>query len=212
MANNIQPLNPGQNIVPVAGTSGIINRFAQVAEVAQPTLDAVATLRAARAWLTDRPSLADDDEADAKARLALIPDAAFLQQAAQLFDDAVRKAAPEPWYHLVISSMLAGMPNAKNVAADYSYAVVDTILHDDEAWESGCEAGFSAPIFVCAIRQVRREEEFVPSAAKILKACQDHRKRFKQLGFEVEMLMTVRENAEKALLPVERDDFSDVPF
>jgi hypothetical protein len=37
------------------------------------------------------------------------------------------------------------------------------------------------------------------SAAKILKACQTHRKRFRQLGSEVAVLIQIRENAEETL-------------
>jgi hypothetical protein len=191
-------------------------------EVARPTLDAVLKLREARTWLADRQryprvmidlhQVDEEDEEDAKARLAIIPEVAVLQDAARLFDKAVRKSAPEAWYHLALGTMLAAMPNAKNVATDYQFGIVDMILRDEESWEKDCEPGFSAPVFVCAIRQVRREEEFVPSAAKILKACQEHRKRFKKLGVEVEVFIAVRENAEKALIPIEYDDDDIVPF
>ena len=85
------------------------------------------------------------------------------------------------------------------MAADYQFGVVDTILRDCEYWEKGCEPGFSAPIFISAIRKLRAEEEFVPSTAKILKACLEYRKRFKMLGAEVAVLIAVRENAEQTL-------------
>jgi len=187
-----------------------VDRFAQVFEVAKPTLDAIVKLRDARAWLKDRQRyprvmidlncLVEEDEDDAKARLAIIPEMAVLQETARLFDDAVRKSAPEPWYHLVLGTMLASMPNAKNVAPDYQFGIVDMLERDEESWENGCEPGFSAPVFVSAIRQVRREEEFVPSAAKILKACKEHRKRFRQLlEYDVAALIEVRENAEAVL-------------
>ncbi len=211
MSNNIRPLT-GKNIVQgdTGASSAVVDRFAQVFEVAKPTFDAVVKLRDARAWLADRQrypramidlnGIVDEDEDEAKARLALIPETEFLQEASQLFDDAVRKSAPEPWFHLVLGTMLASMPNAKNVAADYQFGIVDMLLRDEESWENGCEPGFSAPVFVSAIRQVRREEEFVPSAAKILKACKEHRKRFRQLlEYDVAALIEVRENAEAVL-------------
>jgi hypothetical protein len=84
-------------------------------------------------------------------------------------------------------------------------------------------------VFVCAIRQVRREEEFVPTAAKILKACQQQRKRFRELEGNVALLISVSENAEAVVsewhIPWNEDkyqelrqknnipdDDSDVPF
>ena len=152
------------------------------------------------------------DEDDARARLAVIPEMAFLQQAARLFDDAVRKSAPEAWYHLALGTMLASMPNAKNVATDYQFGIVDMLVHDHESWERDCQPGFSAPVFISAIRHVRREEEFVPSAAKILKACQTHRSRFRQLGSEAAVLIQVRENAEAVIAESKRkfaEDFGD---
>jgi hypothetical protein len=54
-------------------------------------------------------------------------------------------------------------------------------------------------VFISAIRQVRRETDFVPAAATILKACKDHRKRFRHLEDEVAVLIAVRENAEETL-------------
>jgi hypothetical protein len=243
MPNNIRPLPTGQNIVTggaTAGSGAIVDRFAQVSAIAKPTLDAIPKLRDAREWLAKwknrDPSYFHlmlnveryDELDEAEERLALVPDMTFLKQAGQLFDDAVRKSAPEPWFHLALGAMLAGMPNAKNVAPDYQFSVVDT-LHDDEIWEKGCEPGFSAPVFVCAIRQVRREEEFVPTAAKILKACQQQRKRFRELEGNVALLISVSENAEAVVsewhIPWNEDkyqelrqknnipdDDSDVPF
>jgi hypothetical protein len=220
--SNVRPISPGQNIVTGGGDGGgVIDRFAQVFAVAKPTLDAILKLRDARTWYADRQhwptlrlKLDLDFEDEAKARLAIIPETAVLQEAAQLFDDAVRKSAPEGWYHLVLGTLLASMPNAKNVAPDYQFGVVDMLLNDEAIWERDCAPGFSAAIFVCAIRQVRREEEFVPTAAKILKACKEHRKRFKQLGLEVEMLIDVRQNAEQVIEEVNReyeDLFGDDP-
>jgi hypothetical protein len=206
MSTNIRPISTGQI---VTGGSAVVDRFEQVFAVAKPTLDAALKLRDARTWLADRqryPSVmidldlvVEEDEDEAKARLAIIPETAVLQEAAQLFDDAVRKSAPEAWFHLVLGTMLASMPNAKNVSPDYQFGIVDMLLRDEESWEKDCAPGFSAPIFVCAIRQIRREEEFVPSAAKLLKACKEHRRRFRQLGDEVAVLIGVRENAEETL-------------
>jgi hypothetical protein len=242
MSNNIRPLPIGQNIVTGGGTAGsaVVDRFAQVSEIAKPTLDAIPKLREAREWLAKWKNRDQgynhlmlnvercDELDEAEVRIALIPDTAFLQQAGQLFDEAVRRSAPEPWFHLALGAMLAGMPNAKNVAPDYQFSVVGT-LHDDEIWEKDCDPGFSAPVFICAIKQVRREEEFVPTAAKILKACQQQRKRFRDLEHAANLLTAVRENAEAVVgeweIPWDGgefqkvrqnnrvpDDDSDVPF
>jgi hypothetical protein len=171
-------------------------------------------LRPALDWLEDqqkRPTvLIDLDRAvenvadeDAEARLAVIPEAAFLQEAAQLFDDAIHRSAPEPWYHLAIGATLRGMPNAKGIAPDYSCIIVDMLLHDHETRERGCEPDFSPAIFVCALRKMRRTTEFVPSPAEILKACQHYRKNFKELANDVETLIAVRENAEQVVNAVQ---------
>jgi hypothetical protein len=208
--SNVRPLATGQQIVTVGdSSSAVVNRFEQVAAIAKPTLDAIVKLRDARMWLADRQrfprvminldQVDEQAEDEARARLDLIPEAGALQKAAQLFDDAARKSAPEAWFHLALGAMLASMPNARNVTPDYQFGVVDTTLRDEESWERDCEPGFSAPIFISAIRKVRREEEFVPSAAKILKACQEYRKRFKQLRAEVAVLIAARENAEETL-------------
>ena len=160
----------------------IVNRWAQVVEVAQPTIDAFVKLRISRQKCED---LADYS---AEAQLAVLPDKRWFEQAAQLFDDAVRKSAPEPLYHLALGTMLASIPSAKNVAPAYQFAVVDMLLHDHDAWEKGCEPGFSAPVLVSAIREARRsdEKDFVPGAAKILNCCLSNRKRFRQAGVDLQ--------------------------
>jgi hypothetical protein len=180
-------------------------------EVARPTLDAFPRLRYARDWLAhwkkrdsgfsrlmlDPNGIIDEDEVNE--RLTFLPQMAVLQEAVQLFGDAVRKSAPEPWFFLAIGAMLLSMPNAKNVAPDYSIAIIDMLVHDHESWERDCQPGFSAPVFISALRQVRPETQFVPSAAEILEACKANRKRFRQLESDVTLLIHVRENAEEHL-------------
>jgi hypothetical protein len=213
MSTDIRPPSTGQI---VTGGSAVVNHWEQVVAVARPTLDAVLKLREARSWLADRQKyrrvlidlgyVDDETEEDAKSRLAIIPELAVLQDAARLFDEAVRKSAPKAWYHLALGTMLASMPNAKNVAPDYQFMVVDVIMYDGESFEKGCQPGFSAPVFVSAIRKVLSEEEFVPTAAKLLKACLAQRQRFRQLASEVEVLIQVRENAEAAVFDEQRFD------
>ena len=95
--SNIRPLT-GQSIIPAGGSSAVIDRFEQVFAVAKPTLDVAVKLRDARTWLADRQRyprvmipldrIVEEDEDGAKARLAIIPEMAFLQEAARLFDGA----------------------------------------------------------------------------------------------------------------------------
>jgi hypothetical protein len=212
MSSNVRPI-AGKSIVQGGdGGSVVVDHWAQVVSVAQPTLNAIPKLRESREWLAAWKNRDPgyihlmlnleryDEFAEAEARIARVPDMAFLRDAGRLFDDAVRKSAPEPWLHLALGTMLAGMPNATNVAVDYSISIVDTLMHDDEEiWEKDCEPGFSAPIFVSAIRKVRREQKFVPSAAEIFEACKIYRKRFRELEGNANLLISVRENAEAVL-------------
>jgi hypothetical protein len=221
VSTNIRTITPGKGLVSHqdgAGT-GVVNYWAQAIEVAQPTLDAIAKLQPARDWLADMQrysrveiELGDAwqiDEGDVTKRLAILPEVPVLQEAAQLLDDAVRKSAPEGWFHLAISAMLHGRPNAKGVSPGYACELVDMLLYDHEARERGCEPGFSAPIFVSALRKTRRESEFVPSAAAILKECKYYRQQFRNLAVEVEVLIELRQNAEEAQRTMDWQDDGD---
>jgi hypothetical protein len=192
MSTDILPTDQ-RDIVNAGGT--IVNRWAQVVEVVQPTFDAVVKVRASRQeWEALKGN-------DINAELAALPDKQWLEQAARLMDDAVRKPAPEGFYYLALGAMLQQIPSAKNVAPDFMFGVVDMILYDHDAWEPGCKPGFSAPVFISAIREARRsdDKDFVPGAAKILNFCQSNRKRFGQLGVDVECLVSLRHNAEREL-------------
>jgi hypothetical protein len=215
MSSNIRTINSGQNNIVPAGASGaVVDHWSQVAAVAQPTLDMIVKLRPARDWLEDRRknyrtvlinvdrAVEQVEDEEAKERLGIVPELAVLQDAAMLFDDAVSKAPPAGWFALALGAMLRGMPNAASIAADYTFNIVDMLVHGD-VLDLGCQPAFSAPIFVCALRKVRSEQKFVPSAAEILEACQHYRKRFKELANDVETLMMVRENAEQVVSAVE---------
>jgi Resolvase, N terminal domain len=58
------------------------------------------------------------------------------------------------------------------------------------------------------IRQLRREQGFIPAAAELLQACQKHRRRFRALGRTMELLTLARQNAEEVLTE-ERRQFED---
>jgi len=219
MSNNVTPI--GKNIVTGAGSgsggSTIVNHWAQVIAVAQPTFDAIVKLQPAMDWREDTPRhmiafnlIWDIDEVDLAERLAIIPPIEILKEAVQLFEDAVHKSAPGPWFILALGAMLRGMTNAANVAPDYSFQIVDILLHGHEAQERGCEAGFSPPIFIDALRQVRLETDYVPGPAAILKACKAHRERFRELAVTAETLLELRQNADDARRTLDWKDDGDL--
>lgn len=211
---DIVPLSTGHNLA----TGAVVDHFDLAAKPAQETLNAVLKLRGARIWLEEwrdyDPSysrlLIDRDRM--VELYALIPDEAFLQRAGKLIDDAERKSAPEAWFHLALGSMLAQMPNSKNVAPDYQFGIVDSIMHDEEVW-GRYGPGFSAPVFVCALREARRKSDFVPGAATILDGCQRHRRRFRELGEIVSLFAKVRDSVEHWTEDQPTpEDWSDCPF
>jgi hypothetical protein len=188
----------------------IVNRWAQVVERTKPTNDAIVKLRISRQKWDDL------DDYSPKAQLAVLPDKQWIEQAAQLIDDAVRKSAPEGFYYLALGAMLEQIQSAKNVTPAYQFGVVDMVLHDHDAWERGCEPGFSAPVFIAALREARRsdEKDFAPGAARVLNCCLSNRKRFRQAGVDLQGLASLRHNAEQELAELQKFpvDNSDCPF
>jgi hypothetical protein len=222
MSNNIRLATP-VSTVPAGASNGVVDHWAQVIAVAQPTLNMIVKVRQARDSLKAAYANGDDYTDRRNNYLEALIGLDWLQEAKQLFEDAACRSAPEPWFYLAIGAMLRGMPNAKGIAPDYSSIVVDMLLYDHETQERGCEPGFSAPIFISALRRVRRETEFVPSAAEILKACVLYRQQFRELAWEVESLIGDREELERELrgeahIKALREkhgwplDNSDVPF
>jgi hypothetical protein len=107
--------------------------------------------------------------------------------------------------------MLAERANAKNVSADYAAGLVDSMLYDAEL-HSGYEPGFSAPVLIAVVREMRRAGDFVPSQAAVLKACTEHRKKFELHRARTQSLMNLRENAEAVIYAVREtptDDWVD---
>jgi hypothetical protein len=125
-----------------------------------------------------------------------VPETGLLEKAKQLFHDAERVPAPPAWYGLAFGTMLAGAPNAKNVPPAYTFGLIDSILYDEELQER-YGPGFSCPVVVCAIRQLRRDTSFIPTPAEVLEACRQHRRKFRDLQWTVDVLMRVRQNAEE---------------
>ncbi|HEY5034226.1 MAG TPA: hypothetical protein VIJ30_03790 [Candidatus Dormibacteraeota bacterium] len=78
--------------------------------------------------------------------------------------------------------------------------------------EGRYRAGFSCPVVVSAIRQLRREQSFIPAPAEVLQACLKHRRGFRDLVWTMDVLIEVRANAEEVLVEDKRqyrEDFGD---
>lgn len=246
VANDITPISSGLTVPP----TGVVDRWQQLLAPCKPTLTMVSSLRPVREWLAgckkqngpvffdaDRYAklsyvLQDRIDRQREERLAIIPETAILLDAKSLFHAAEHVPAPRNYLRLGIGVYLASMPNAANVnAAEYLCGVVDMLAGDDEV-----SGSFSVVAFACAIREVKRTNKFVASPAEILDVCQSQRKRFHDLGNDIEMLLWVRENAEEVLQasracypsedwdhlapaetvrkapPIGPDDYTDVPF
>lgn len=219
MADNIVSLT-GQLVT----SAPIEDRFALAFAPAKPTFDALAKLRKVRNHLAERRRYDPNCKSHpfghlaASERLGFLPDAATLAQARHLFHEAEHIPAPEEWLHLAFGAMLAAAPNSGRVPVDYQFGLVDLILNDEELHRGYDELGFSMPVVVLAIREVRRECKYVPSAQELLEACQKHRRAFRDLAFDVDVMIEVRDLAELALAPSRTparepsDDHIEIPF
>jgi hypothetical protein len=194
------------------------DRFAIAFAPARPVERAMLKLRKVRNFIADRDRWDPKRNENLFARLTqserldLIPDVATLQNAKRLFHEAEHVPAPEEWLHLVIGVYLAAAPNGGKVGVDYNFGLVDSMLFDEEAHRGYDEMGYSAAVVVQAIREVRRECKYVASAQEILEACDKHRRAFRKLGDDVDVMISVREEAELPPPPPDDEDWSDIPF
>jgi hypothetical protein len=90
-------------------------------------------------------------------------------------------------------------------------------MYDEGVCERRYDQGFSCAVVAVAIREVRRTSEFVPSAATVIKACQEQRRKFRKLQRTVETLIDLRQNSAEVRAEFDRqwrEDFGDdsVPF
>jgi hypothetical protein len=177
--------------------------FATVLRPAQPALDAIVQLKPSIDFIVAnekrrhfhldvRRSLEFADEA--AERLKVIPPLAVLRQAERLFGDAERIPAPEAWLHVALGILLAERPNAGKVSPTYRFGIVDSMLYDEEY-----APGFSQPVVLRALRELRKASEFVPAPAEVLKTCARQKQSFGTLRLRTEQLIAVRENAEQIL-------------
>jgi hypothetical protein len=102
--------------------------------------------------------------------------------------------------------MLAAAPNSGKIPVDYTFGLVDSIMHDEELHKGYDELGFSFAVVALAVREVRRECKYIPTAQEVLQACQKHCRAFRDLGYDVEMLMRVRKNAELVIVKAAEED------
>jgi hypothetical protein len=95
--------------------------------------------------------------------------------------------------------MLSTAPNAKGVSELYAAALVDSIMDDPEVWQ-GYRPGFSAPVIIRVMREIRRKNTFVPTIAEFLDLCQKHRQQFRRWQWDLLTLLNLRDDAEGILI------------
>jgi hypothetical protein len=189
--------------------------FGLVFSPARPTLEMVRTMRPALHWcdrnrtregnitvhpLNTRKEFWAKNRAKARFMFDLIPDQdEVLDKAQGLFDAAEHEPAPVDWLQAAVNLMLAGFPNARGVSEHYAAGIVDAVMDDPEVWQ-GYEPGFSCPVIVRAIREVKRSSKFVPTHAELLELCQNHRRQFRQWQYDLLHLHNLRDAAEAILM------------
>ncbi|OKO72011.1 hypothetical protein AC629_38695 [Bradyrhizobium sp. NAS80.1] len=130
----------------------------------------------------------------------LIPDQdEVLDKAMTLYEAAEHESAPQDWLQLALDLMLASTPNAKGVTEHYAAALVDSMMDDPEIWQ-GHKPGFSAPVIVRTLREVRRASAFVPAHAEFISLCQKHRQQFNRWQLDLTTLHNIRDAAENILI------------
>jgi hypothetical protein len=205
-------LRPNAGGIIVAATK---DSFQLVFSPAKPTLDMIRTMRPCLEWcdmnrtregnLTVRPLntrkefWAKNQDA-ARSLYHLIPDQNdVLDKAHELFCAAEHEPAPLDWLQAAVNLMLAGFPNAKGVSEHYAAGIVDAVMDDPEV-SRGYQPGFSVPVIVRVIREIKRTSKFVPAHAELLDLCQKHRDQFRTWQYDVRCLQSIRDAAECILL------------
>jgi hypothetical protein len=208
----------------VAATTDTVDSFQLVFSPAKPTLDWLRKLQPCLKWLDahrDRlgsPLISELNDSkehcakhrdEARWRYDLIPDPYNLWLAQDRFHAAERESAAVDWLQAAVNLMLAGFPNARNVSEHYAAGIVDAIMDDPEVWQ-GYDPGFSCPVVVRAIREIKRGSKFVPTHAEFLELCQNHRQQFWRLRWDMDNLRSLRGNAERILINL--GEIEDVPW
>jgi hypothetical protein len=197
----IPPSRRGGIVTTINNTQ--VSGFALLAAPAMATFEALRALKPAferiKALDVYRDPKEQDRREDAWELLSWLPGSCALDRAYALFEAAEQDSAPPEWLRAAIDHMLAERPNAKSVGPDYAGGLVDSLMYDDEL-HGEYEPGISAPVLISVIRELRRSGgDFVPSPDAFLKACVDHRKKFKDHARRTLNLMNVRDRAEAVL-------------
>jgi hypothetical protein len=178
-----------------------VSGFALLASPAMPTFETLRAMKPAferMKALVYRDPKEQNRREDAWEMLSWLPGSCALDRAYALFEAAEEDSAPPEWLRAAIDHMLAERPNAKSVGADYAGGLVDSLLYDEEL-HGEYEPGISAPVLVAVIRELRRSGDFVPSQAQFLKACVEHRKKFKRYAQLTLNLINLRDRTAAVL-------------
>jgi hypothetical protein len=189
--------------------------FAIALAEAQPTLDLLHALREPFAWcdenrdregnitirdLDTRKAAWAKNRAMARFLYDLIPDQnEVLDLAQERFRIAEQVPTTEANLHRIIGRMLNQMPNTKGVSDDYRLGLVDSLMYDPEV-SGNYRPGFSMPVYLQVVREVRRSCEFAPAQAKFIELCQKYRTIFRDRQCDVFCLSSLRDDAESILI------------
>jgi hypothetical protein len=91
--------------------------------------------------------------------------------------------------------MLEALRAAAGISDAFRSGVIDSMYQDPQVW-GALPTGVSAPVIARGIRQLRREDHGVPSAAHILEACTLHRRLIKRFAAHIDELAFLRYRAE----------------
>ncbi|MET4788261.1 hypothetical protein ABIF64_000439 [Bradyrhizobium japonicum] len=181
---------------------------------ARPTLDMIRTLQPCFNWcdkhrdsdgnitarISTQKGFREKNRDGARFLFDLIPDQTeVLNKADSLFHAAEHEPAPVDWIAAAINLMLAGFPNAKTVSEHYVSGIVDAAMDDEEVWQ-GYAPGFSTPVVVRTIREVKRSCTFVPAHAEFIELLQKHRQWFRSRQWDLLRLSDLRDRAEAILI------------
>jgi hypothetical protein len=190
---------------------------------AQPVLDAVVEMWKPLTWLnrqrrSGRPLF---ELSRAAELIESIPDSDRLADAGALFLKAEEEPAPEgeAWLHIALGVWLESEPGAVSFPDAFRCAIADSLYRDPTVW-GDYEPGFSAAVVAMSIRAARLQGALSPGA--FVKLCLKHRRLFRALNSDIDVLMQLRWDAEDELeelqprlagwrAPVYPDD-DDLPF
>jgi hypothetical protein len=198
--------------------AGAEDQFEITFRPAKPAMDAFIEMRRPLGWLHQRRRSSRPlfDPNHAVELLEIIPAGDRLARAGALFLKAEEQPTPEGWLHLAIGLMFDSEPSAVNFPDATRCAVADSAYRDPVVW-GDYEPGFSAAVVVRSIREARLQGALSPGV--IVNLFIKHRRLFKALKADLDILMQVRWEAEDAVekidpqrLLLDYDPENEVPF